>query len=349
MWQLFVVVTIAILTQPALTQPGRAAEVDDATGRKTVPDRVERVMAAGPPATVVLYVLAPEKMVGWTAPPRPNEKPLLLPAVRDLPELGRLTGRGDTANVEVVLKAKPDIILDFGTVNPTYVSLAQRVQEQTGVPYLLFDGRLQNTARSIRQIGAALGVPERAERIARYVEETERLIDAGLKDIPASGRHRVYLAREADGLETGLTGSINTEIIERAGGVNVAERSAGRGGIATVSIEQVLAWAPDTIITWDPNFFASYASDPAWGAVPAVQAQRVFLAPRLPFGWIDAPPSINRIIGLRWIAGLLYPEKFPEDIRTSARAFVRLFYQIDLSDEQLDRILAGAQPGGRGR
>jgi iron complex transport system substrate-binding protein len=116
-----------------------------------------------------------------------------------------------------------------------------------------------------------------------------------------------------------------------------------------VSIEQVLAWAPDTIITWDPNFFASYASDPAWGAVPAVQAKRVFLAPRLPFGWIDAPPSINRIIGLRWIAGLLYPEKFTEDIRTSARAFVRLFYQIDLSDEQLDRILAGAQPGGRGR
>ena len=60
-------------------------------------------------------------------------------------------------------------------------------------------------------------------------------------------------------------------------------------------------------------------------------------------------PSINRTIGLRWIAGLLYPEKFPEDIRASARAFVRLFYQLDLSDAQLDRILAGAQPGGHGR
>jgi iron complex transport system substrate-binding protein len=350
MWQLIVVLTIAMLTQSVLTQPGRAAEVDDATGRKTVPDRVERVMAAGPPATVVLYVLAPEKMVGWTAPPRPNEKPFLLPAVRDLPELGRLTGRGDTANVEVVLKAKPDIILDFGTVNPTYVSLAQRVQEQTGVPYLLFDGRLQNTARSIRQIGAALGVPERAERIARYVEETERLIDAVLKDIPASGRHRVYLAREADGLETGLTGSINTEIIERAGGVNVAERSAGLGGIATVSIEQVLAWAPDTIITGDANFFHSYAGNPVWAAVPAAAAKRVYLAPRLPFGWIDQPPSINRTIGLRWMTALLYPDKFPEDIRTTARDFFKLFYQTEPDDAALDRVLAGEQPGGgRGR
>jgi iron complex transport system substrate-binding protein len=344
MWQLFVVLTIAILARPVA-----AADVTDATGRKTVPDRVERVMAAGPPATVVLYVLAPEKMVGWTAAPRPNEKPFLLPAVRDLPELGRLTGRGDTANVEVVLKAKPDLILDFGTVNPTYVSLAERVQEQTGVPYLLFDGRLQNTARSIREVGAALGVAERAELIARYVEETDKLIDAGLKDVPPSGRHRVYLARGADGLETGLSGSINTEIIERAGGINVAERGAARGGIANVSIEQVLAWGPDTIVTSDANFLHSYATNPVWAAVPAVAAKRVYLAPRLPFGWIDLPPSINRTIGLRWMAGLLYPDKFPQDIHTAAREFFKLFYQTELDDAALERILAGEQPGGRGR
>jgi iron complex transport system substrate-binding protein len=266
--------------------------------------------------------------------------------VRDLPELGRLTGRGDTANVEVVLKAKPDLILDFGAVNPTYVSLAQRVQEQTGVPYLLFDGRLPNAARSIRQIGAALGVPERAERIARYAEETDRLLDAGLKDIPPSARRRVYLAREANGLETGLSGSLNTEIIERAGGVNVAERSAARGGIATVSLEQVLAWAPDVIVTGDANFFRSYAANPVWAAVPAAAAKRVYLAPRLPFGWIDQPPSINRAIGLRWMAGQLYPDKFPDDIRTTAKEFFKLFYQTEPDDAALDRILAGEQPGG---
>jgi iron complex transport system substrate-binding protein len=344
MWRLSIILLMALLARHVA-----AAEVDDATGRKTIPDKVERVMAAGPPATVVLYVLAPEKMIGWTAAPRPNEKPFLLPAVRDLPELGRLTGRGDTANVEVVLKAKPDLIVDFGTVNPTYVSLAQRVQDQTGVPYLLFDGRLQNTARSIRQVGAALGVPERAERIARYVEETEKLLDAGLKDIPPSARRRVYLARGADGLETGLSGSINTEIIERAGGVNVAERGAARGGIATVSLEQVLAWAPDTIVAEDANFFRSYATNPVWAAVPAVTAKRVFLARRLPFGWTDQPPSINRTIGLRWMAGLLYPDKFPEDIRAAARDFIKLFYQTEPDDAALDRILAGEQPGGRGR
>jgi len=339
-------VAVACILSTALA----AREVEDATGRRiAVPDQVTRVMAAGPTAAVVLYVLAPDKMIAWPSAPRPNEREFILPAVRDLPELGRLTGRGDTANVEVVLKARPDLIFDYGSVSPTFSSLAARVQEQTGLPYLLFDGRLDRTPASIRKLGDTLGVADRAEQIARYVEETERMIDARLKDVPPAARRRVYLAREPNGLETGLTGSINTEIIERAGGINVAERGNARGGIANVSIEQVLAWAPDTIITWDPHFYAGYAGDPVWAAVPAVRDKRVFLAPRLPFGWIDAPPSINRVIGLRWIAGLLYPEKFPDDIRSLARDFIKLFYQAEVSDAQLDRILAGAQPGGRGR
>jgi iron complex transport system substrate-binding protein len=307
-----------------------------------VPDRIEKVMAAGPTAAVVLYVLAPEKMIGWPNAPRPEERPYLVPAWRDLPEHGRLTGRGDTANIEVVLKAKPDIVFDYGSVTPTYVSLADRVQEQTSLPYLLIDGRLDRTAASVRLLGEVLGVAERAEKIARAVEDIIGLVDTRLKDVPESARRRVYLARQANGLETGLRGSINTEIIERAGGLNVAERTTGRGGIANVSVEQLLAWAPDTVVTWDRNFFTRVYDDPVWAAVPAVQAKRVYLSPRLPFGWIDAPPSINRFIGLRWISSLLYPDRFPEDFGDVVRAFFRLFYHIDPDDAALERLLDAA-------
>jgi iron complex transport system substrate-binding protein len=324
-----------------------AGEIVDSAGRVVkVPERIERVMAAGPNAAVLLYVLAPEKMIGWPSAPRPAERDFILPAARDLLEFGRLTGRGDTANVEIVLKAQPQVVFDFGSVNPTYESLARRVEEQTGIPYLLLDGRLDRTAASVRLLGKAIGVSDRAEAIAGFVDETERLINQRLSDLPEPRRHRVYLARQANGLETGLSGSINTEIIERAGGVNVAERGSGRAGIANVSIEQVIAWAPDTVITWDANFFAHVFSDPVWATVPAVANHRVYLAPRLPFGWIDAPPSINRMIGLRWIASVLYPDRFPEDIRTVAREFYRLFYQVTPDDAQFDRILAGAGPGG---
>jgi hypothetical protein len=76
MWQLIIFVVLSVLSAPV-----SAAQIEDAAGRiVTIPDRVERVMAAGPPAAVVLYVLAPEKMIGWPAAPRPNERDLLLPA-----------------------------------------------------------------------------------------------------------------------------------------------------------------------------------------------------------------------------------------------------------------------------
>ena len=70
--------------------------------------------------------------------------------------------------------------------------------------------------------------------------------------------------------------------------------------------------------------------------------KRVYLSPRVPFGWIDAPPSVNRFIGLRWIASLLYPDRFPEDFRADVRDFYRLFYQIDLDEPALERLLDAA-------
>src|SRR5262249_56853913 len=63
-----------------------AREIIDSAGRKVqVPDRIARVMAAGPPASVLLYMLAPEKMIGWGMEPRGAGLPHLLPAGAGLP------------------------------------------------------------------------------------------------------------------------------------------------------------------------------------------------------------------------------------------------------------------------
>jgi iron complex transport system substrate-binding protein len=142
--------------------------ITDATGRAiTLPQRVERVYVAGPPAAVLLLAVAPQKLIGWTRAPRPDEAAYLPDAVALLPALGRLTGRGNTANVEVVMSAKPDLIVDVGSTSATFVSLAQRVEQQTGIPYLLFDGSLRDTPRLLREIGKAVGATEAAESLAR--------------------------------------------------------------------------------------------------------------------------------------------------------------------------------------
>jgi iron complex transport system substrate-binding protein len=160
-----------------------------------------------------------------------------------------------------MLVSRPDVIIDYGVVNPTYVSLADRVQQQTGVPYLLFDGSLPQIPRVYIAAGEALGLGDRAKELARYAEALLADIDERLARIPPEKRPLVSYARGPRGLQTGLKGSINVESLERIGARNVAAESMGPGGIVTVSPEQLLAWNPEVVITIESDFFAAARSD----------------------------------------------------------------------------------------
>jgi iron complex transport system substrate-binding protein len=325
----------------AMLAPPRAladAVTDGADRAVPVPARVARVFPAGPPAAIFLYTLAPELLIGWPRANRPQEREFLLPEIGGRPEVGRITGRGNTANLEVVLALKPDLILDVGSVTSTYISLADRVQQQTGIPYALLDGRFDGIPLGYRTLGALIGRREQGEAFARNAEATIKTVTARVGALAPERRPRVYYARGPRGLETGLGGSINVETIEL-----MARNVAGdtRGGLATVSIEQVLLWNPDVIVTIDQDFAASVPSDPAWAPVAAVRARRVHLSPKLPFGWVDFPPTVNRLIGLWWLGKILYPDLFPEDLRALTRDFYARFYHVTPDEAQLDRVLAG--------
>jgi iron complex transport system substrate-binding protein len=280
-------------------------------------------------------------MIGWVRTPGPAEKAFLLEGVRDLPEYGRLAGRGSTANLENVLKFKPDLIIDAGSVGPTYVSLADNVQDQTRIPYVLLDGSLDKIPEIYRLLGDWLGMREQAEALAKYADETLNGMRVRIAEVPEAERPRVYYGRGGNGLETGLGGSINMEVLERVGAINVGA-AAGRGGITAVSIEQILAWNPDVILVLDPAFYRALPSDPLWSSIKAVQDKRIYLAPNLPYGWFDAPPGVNRLIGVRWLGSVLYPKQFPESLRDTTRQFYRLFYHVDLIEQQIDGLLATA-------
>lgn len=318
--------------------------VDDAGRTVELPGGIERVMAAGPPAAVLLYVLAPEKMAGWVTAPSDEAKPFIAAPYRDLPAHGRLTGRGGTANIEAALAMRPDIIIDVGTVDATYASLADRVQEQTGIPYVLIEGRFADTAETLEKTGELLGEPERARELADYARAAFERLDDALAAVPEGERPRVYYGRGPDGLETGLAGSINMEVLDAVGATNVAA-SAGTGGLANVSVEQVLAWNPDVILTLDPAFHESVRTNPLWAGISAVAEDRVYRAPTLPFGWFDTPPGINRIMSAAWLASVLYSDHVEIDLASETRDFYRLFYHVDLTDEQVDQLLSDTQGG----
>ena len=308
----------------------------DAAGRSVAaPARVSRVLAAGPPASVLLYAVAPEKMIGWARALSREERAYLASPYRDLPEHGRLTGRGNTANLEQVVALAPELIIDTGQIDRTYASLADRVQQQTGVPYVLLDGAFDKSAETIRALGRLVAAEERAETLALYADAVMDAIS--VSSLPSRAeRARVYYGRGPEGLETGRAGSITTELLETIA-QNVAE-SAGDGGLMNVSPEQILAWEPEVIIAQDSRFRDALFADSRWAGLKAVRERRVFLQPTFPFGWIDAPPGVNRLIGARWLRSVLYGEG--ADFRAEVRDFYQLFYQVQLSESQLDTLLA---------
>jgi iron complex transport system substrate-binding protein len=314
--------------------------VTDSTGREIRPPaRVERVFAAGPPASVLVFAIAPGKLVGWTRGMRPNEAQFFDERYARLPELGRLTGRGDTANVEVVLQAKTDLIVDVGSTRPSLAALAESVQQRTRIPYALFDGRLESTPAALRALGRLMGDEAEAEKLAAWFES--ELTDAKARAARVKTQPLVYYGRGPAGLQTGGRGSINVEVLELLGARNAAAEA--RAGLITVSFEQVILWNPEIVLTTDPNFWRLAWTDPRWRAVEAVSRKQVYLSPHLPFGWFDFPPGANRLLGVWWAGKLLYPKEFDVDLRAKAAEFHRLFYHREPSAAQLDALLG--EPG----
>src|SRR5262249_51967516 len=150
-----------------------------------------------------------------------------------------------------------------------------------GIPYALLDGRFDAIPASYRKLGELVSRQDEAEKYARYADDTLKTINERTAAIALSNRPRVYYARGPRGLITGLGGSINVETIEL-----LAQNVAGdnKGGLANVSIEQVLLWNPDVIITIDQDFAGSVYGDPSWISMNAVRNHRVHLSPKTPFG-----------------------------------------------------------------
>jgi iron complex transport system substrate-binding protein len=334
----FILLLLSFIGGACLAQ----SPVTDATGREILPPaKVERVYAAGPPASMLVFAIAPDKLVGWTRAFRPNEAQFVAPRYAALPELGRLTGRGNTANVEVVLKAKTDLIIDAGSTGASLASLASQVQQQTGIPYALFDGRIESTPTTLRALGRLMRDEAQAEKLAVWDESELKSASERVARVPPAARPRVYYGRGPAGLQTGGKGSINVEVLEFLLAKNVAAEA--HAGLVTVSVEQVLLWDPEVILTTDSDFWKLAWTDPRWRAVTAVERKRVFLSPHLPFGWFDFPPGANRLLGIWWAGKLLYPAAFDVDLRAKIVEFHRMFYHQAPSTAQLDALLG--EPG----
>jgi iron complex transport system substrate-binding protein len=340
---------VAALLAAALVaaRPAAAAEFTDSAGRRvTLPAQIGRIMAAGPASAVFAYVLVPDKLIGWPQALSAAQRALIQPRYARLPVTGELGGAFPTATAADVVRLHPDLILGYGQITPPTVALAERIQHDSGVPYILLDDGIQVMPALLRQLTPILGAGEHGYSVGTYAYRAVNVLRGQLLITSADDRPRVYYGRGADGLEAALPGSPQASAIEQAGVINVA-RGLGRGALVRVTRQELLAWDPQIIIADDRNFYDALLHRPQWRGLAAVRAKKVYLAPGSPFGWIDDPPGPNRAIGLYWLSGLFYPDLYQQDIRAVAREFYQLYYGIQLTDRQLEALVRGALPPGQ--
>ena len=333
--------------QDATQETAETREITDMAGRKvTVPtaENIESVFSAGPVAAIFLYMVVPDKLLGWNYELNDVEKSIILDKYQDLPNFGM----GDAVNYEAVIAANPTIAINSGKINDAMVSDCDALSESLGIPVVAVDNELNNSAEAFRFMGELLGVEDHAEELAQYAEQVFTDINV-LSDIPEEKKVSVYFGNGEDSLETAPRGSQHAQILDAINAVNVADLELGDGSRVQISAEQLLAWDPEVIVVnGEPKADKSGSSaaedilsNPDYASLKAVQDQKVYGTPNAPFSWVDRPAGPNRLIGMRWFSALIYPEYIKCDINEEIHKFFDLFYHVDLSDEQLENVLKG--------
>lgn len=325
----------------------KTKKIVDMMGREIiVPNEVKKIFPAFFIANLAVYTIDPTLLVGKTFDPIKGSEKFLTKEYLNLESVGTYM-HGNDANEEKIIELKPDIIIYMGILNQELKEKADETQERLKIPVILVDASLEKTSESYRFLGDLLDRKEKAEELAKYSQETIDEARRISKEIKEDEKKTVFCALDG-GRSTDPSGSIHAEIIDLVGGKIAAQLDANSGYKRTeVSMEQILGWSPDVIITHktgsvgekSESFFEEVFKKPEWESIKGVMEKEVYEIPNIPFNWYDMPPSVNRLIGIKWLGNLLYPDKFNLDIKKETKEFYKKFYHVDLTDDDLDEIL----------
>ncbi|MDD3343893.1 MAG: ABC transporter substrate-binding protein [Sulfurospirillaceae bacterium] len=309
----------------------------------TLPEHISRIYGSAPPITFMLYVIDGNQLVGVNFPQKnkdnANGEFFLSNYFMSLPILGGWHGN-NTPNLEAIINAKPEVIVTWDTALLNEKTLADI--KKLAIPALKVNiDDSKNYPDVFRYLGKVMHKEERANALASmaqtYLDELKLFVDT----IPENERTKVYYAEGDKGLQTECDISFHSEPLMLAGG-NLVHKCVQNSviGMQEINFEQVMNYAPEVIIVQSELFYKTIFTDKKWQSLKAVQNKRVYLVPKTPFNWTDRPPSFMRIIGAHWITSKLYPKRYPYSIHSKVREYYKLFFGVELSDENLKTYFA---------
>ena len=313
----------------------------DSVGREvTVPAQIDKVALSGPMAQIVLFALCPDKLVGISNAWDESAAQYLDTEYYNLPLLGQLYGGKGELNLETLLESGAQVVIDVGEAKGSIVEDLDALQEQTTIPFVHIDAALATMDETYTLLGDLLGMPDEAKALADYCRST---YDRALTIADSVEKANLLYVTGDAGLNVIAQGSYHAEVIDLlSNNLAVVDDPSSKGTGNEVDMEQILNWNPDVILFAPDSVYDTMAGDAAWQGVTAIQNGAYYEVPMGPYNWMGFPPSVQRLLGMLWMAKVLYPEAADYDLYTEAAQYFKLFYHCDLTREQYDALVANS-------
>ena len=313
----------------------------DSVGREvTVPAQIDKVALSGPMAQIVLFALCPDKLVGISNAWDESAAQYLDTEYYNLPLLGQLYGGKGELNLETLLESGAQVVIDVGEAKDGIAEDLDALQEQTTIPFVHISATLATMDETYTMLGDLLGMPDEAKALADYCRST---YDRALTIADSVEKaNLLYITGDA-GLNVIAQGAYHAEVIDLlSNNLAVVDEPSSKGTGNEVDMEQILNWNPDVILFAPDSIYDTVAGDAAWQGVTAIQNGAYYEVPMGPYNWMGFPPSVQRLLGMLWMAKVLYPAAADFDLYTEAAQYFKLFYHCDLTREQYDALVANS-------
>ena len=266
-----------------------------------------------------------------------------LPAyIYEKAEIGQLYGGKGEMDLEALLAAAPDVVIDIGEAKKTTADDLAALTDQTGIPFIHIDATVATVPEAYRILGQLLNREEKAEELAVWCEDTYAMIAAMMEQVDVDGARKTLLYCLGDkGVNVIAKGSFHGETINfMSDNLAVVEDVVSSGAGNEVDLEQILLWNPDVIIFAPDSCYEDIAASEQWQSIGAVARGEFYKTPSGPYGWLSSPPAVQRYLGMLWLGELLYPGYAEYDLQEQVTEYYKLFYGCDLTAEMYQNLIA---------
>jgi len=221
-------------TAPAKETTPSPIEITDQLGRMVKLDRIpQRIISLAPSNTEILFALGlADRLVAVTNycnyPPEAEEKPS--------------AGGFSTPNIEEVIALSPDLILAASIHEKRIIP---QLEDKELTVFVLDPQTLGEVLEAIILIGEIAGKEKEASGMVADMQKRIKVVTDKTNSLSKEQRPRVFFVTWHDPLMTPGAETRHDELIQKAGGINVAQDLIG---YADISLEAIIEANPEVII-----------------------------------------------------------------------------------------------------